>query len=208
MTDTQAVVGRRVACAEARAAERGLHDSSRCHQVSHRAVLYQFHEDRGAGRVNAQRKLIRSDGASFQNISRRAEVLEAAAGTSGDDSLLYVQLSVMYFIFQCKFHLTVQTDERFLLAVIQYVHQVSVHLLDSVGIARMERHGDHRADSTEINLDHAVVVSHVGRSQLLIILLSSVNLIELADGLVGLPDGGKTGGLCGHDIHANTEIRA
>ena len=33
-----------------------------------------------------------------------------------------------------------------------------------------------------------------------------MDLVELTDLVVGLPDGGQAGGLCGHNINADTEI--
>ena len=70
----------------------------------------------------------------------------------------------------------------------------------------MERHGDHRTDLVQIHLDQSVVVCYLAGIQFLIVFGTSVDLIELTDLVIGLPDGGQTGGLCGHYINADTEI--
>ena len=72
----------------------------------------------------------------------------------------------------------------------------------------MERHGDHGTDLAQVHVHHAVIVGHCTWIQFLVVLRTAVDLKELADGLVSLPDGGQTGGLCGHNVNANTEICA
>ena len=71
----------------------------------------------------------------------------------------------------------------------------------------MEGHGDHGTDLSQINGDHSVIVSHIRRVQLPVLFLSSMNLVELSYGLIRLPDGGQAGGLRGHDIDSDPEIR-
>ena len=72
----------------------------------------------------------------------------------------------------------------------------------------MERHGDHGTDLVQIYLDQSIIISYLTGDQFLVIFGTSVDVIELTDLVVGLQDRGQTGGLCGHDIDADTEISA
>ena len=66
----------------------------------------------------------------------------------------------------------------------------------------MKRQRDHGLDGGEVHLDAAVVVGHVGRLELAVVGGASVHGQEGVRVLVGGPDGGETGGLGGHDVHA------
>ena len=70
----------------------------------------------------------------------------------------------------------------------------------------MERHGDHGTDLVQIHLYETVIVGYLTGVQFLIFFGPSVDLVELTDLVVGLPDRGQTGGLCSHDINTDTEI--
>ena len=72
----------------------------------------------------------------------------------------------------------------------------------------MEGHGDHRLDFGEIDLHAAVIVRDIAGKKFFIVFLTAMNFVEFFDPLVCLPDGGKAGGLCSHDIHADPEISA
>ena len=71
----------------------------------------------------------------------------------------------------------------------------------------MERHCDHRSDRTKIHFDNTVIIGSLSRRKFSVIRLSAVNLIELLDLLICLPDRGQTGCLCSHYINSDTEIR-
>ena len=64
----------------------------------------------------------------------------------------------------------------------------------------MERHGDHGTDLVQIHLYETVIVGYLTGVQFLIFFGPSVDLVELTDLVVGLPDRGQAGGLCGHNI--------
>ena len=72
----------------------------------------------------------------------------------------------------------------------------------------MEGHSDHGADLAQVHIHHSVIVSHRAGIQFFVVLCSAVDLIELFNFVIGLPDRGKAGSLGGHDIHADKEIRA
>ncbi len=90
----------------------------------------------------------------------------------------------------------------------QHVCQVGIDFLDGIDIAGMEGHSDHGTDVGEVYLYHAVVVSRLLRCQLAITFLPAVDLVELLCLLIGLPDRGKAGSLCGHNIDTDPEILA
>ena len=71
----------------------------------------------------------------------------------------------------------------------------------------MERHGDHRLDLGKIDLYNAVVVSYRTGSKFLVCCGTIVCLVPLLYGIICLPDGGQAGGLCGHNVDADSEIR-
>ena len=90
MADRKCIVRRRITSSEAGTAEGGLHNGAGLHQVCHRSVFHQFHIDRRAGRIYAEGKFIRSDIMSADDVRRRTDIFKTAAGTSGDDSLVYI----------------------------------------------------------------------------------------------------------------------
>ena len=86
--------------------------------------------------------------------------------------------------------------------------KIFLNLRDGICITRMERHGDHGFDLRQIDLDHAVIVSHCSGFEFFIIRRTPVYIVEFTDAVIGLPDRTQAGGLCSHDIDAYTEVRA
>ena len=70
----------------------------------------------------------------------------------------------------------------------------------------MERQCDHRLDGAQVNINHAVVICDVCRIQFLVCVRSAMHGEELLGVLIGAPDGGKTCGLGGHNVHAVSVI--
>jgi len=70
----------------------------------------------------------------------------------------------------------------------------------------MERHCDHWFDLAKVDFHAAIIVSSFAWFQFFVIFASSMNLIEFLNLLICLPDRGKTGSLCCHYIHTDTEI--
>ncbi len=161
VADGKRVVGRRVARAKAGTAEGSLEHRSGLHQLGGAAIFHKLHIDWHGRRIHAQRKRIRSNARIFQNVRRGADILKSAARTACDNSLLYVQSAIVHLILERKVHRAVETDKRFLLAVLQDVHQICIEFLDGVCIARMERHRDHRLDLAKVHPDAAVIVRHL-----------------------------------------------
>ncbi len=65
----------------------------------------------------------------------------------------------------------------------------------------MERQCDHRLDRGQIDINHAVIVSSIGRIQLPVCIAAAVHFQELAGLFIGAPDGCQTGGLRRHDVN-------
>ena len=83
---------------------------------------------------------------SPDDIRRRADILKSAAGTSGDDPLIYIQFSIYDLILERVLHRAVQAYLGLLLHIVEDVRQVGVHLVDGVDVGWMEGHSDHRPD--------------------------------------------------------------
>ena len=145
---------------------------------------------------------------AFQDIGCVADVLKSAAGASCDDSLVYQEFSVVYFIFQSKRNFSVKADGCLLLNILQDIVKVCFQLFNRINIAWMERHCDHRFDLVEFYFYNAVIVSNSARIQFFVVCASAVDLIELTDLLIGSPDGGQTCRLSRHNIHADPVICA
>ncbi len=142
-----------------------------------------------------------------QNIRRIAYILKAAARAARNHTLLHIQSSVPDLVAQPVFNLVVvKTDKCLLLHLGQNILQVRVQLVDRISVARVERHGDHRADFREIDADHTVVICRFARRELHIISASSVNVVKFLHGSVRLPDRRQTGGLGCHNINSDAVV--
>ena len=198
MTDTEC---------EARAAERGLDDSARRQQLRKRALLNQIHVNRNRGRVNGQRKFILTQMRIAQNVSGLHNIGIRTACTARNDTLLYLQLAVDNLICQAEAELRIVCNQLFgLFYLAQDVAEICIQLVNLIGMRRMERQRDHRLDGAQVNINHAVVICDICRIQFLVCVRSAVHGEELLGVLIGAPDGGKTCGLGGHNVHAVSVI--
>ena len=207
VADGQISVCRRVSRAEAGTAECRLDNRSGLHQIRKNTVSCQLCIDRRTGRINAECEVITADILSSEDVRRVTNVFKSAARTACDNALIHQQLSVMDLVLQMEINLSVQRDLRAFFHIIQNIFQVGVALLDGVDVAGVEGHGDHRTDLVQLYGDHAVVIGNLSRIQLPVFLRAAVFLVVIPDNAVGSPDRGETGGLCGHDIHADPVIR-
>ena len=206
MTNTEGIVGRSISGTKTRSAECCLHDCSCSDQGSQCSVLSQLHVNRSTCRIYTQSKCTIANTCTFQNVCSRTDIFKSTAGASCDDSLVHIQFPVMYFIFQCKINLSIQTYLCLFLYIIQNIHQVCIQFIDGVGITRMERHSDHWTDLVQFNHDHTVIISSCTRIQLFIFFTSSMSSIEFFNLLICSPDRRQAGSFCGHNIHTDTEV--
>ena len=146
MADRQIAVCRCVAGAETRSAERCLDHSARRNHIGQFSFFRQIHIDRCAGGVNTHCEFIASDAAPFEDIRDCAQILKTAAGASGDNTLIDQKLAVSDLIGKRERCVRTETDFRRFLHAVQNIREIAVNLFDRKGIARMERHGDHRTD--------------------------------------------------------------
>ena len=206
MTDRECVVRRSISRTKAWSAERRLHNRSGFDQISDCSIFHQFHINRCTCRIYAECKFVRADIFALDNVCCRADIFKSTAGTSRNQSLIHIELAVHNLALQRIIYCAIQTYQCLLLYFMKNIFQIRINFIDCVYIGRMERHCNHRFDLTQIHIHHTVIVRHCSRIQFFIITLTSVNLIELADLLIRLPDRRQAGGLCGHNIDTDTEI--
>ncbi len=163
MADRKGIVCRRIPGAKARPAERSFQHRACLHQLRRAAVFHQLHIDRHGCRINTQCERIGSDARVVQDVRRGTDILKSAARTARDDPLFHIQLSIPHFVLESEVHRAVQADERFLLTVVEDIQKVRIQLLDGVGVARVERHRDHRLYLAQIDFDAAVIVGDLSR---------------------------------------------
>ena len=139
------------------------------------------------------------------DVRRLGDVVEQTAGAAGDDALVGPDGAVVDLIGE----LGIGLGEAALgigLHLLQQLLGVLQELVDGPGVGGMEGQGDHGLHPGQVDGDHLVVICVLAGMQGLIILGPLVGLIEAPGDLVGLPDGGKTGGLGGHHVDAVAEV--
>ena len=146
MTDTECIIGRGISGTETWSAECSLNNGSCSKKISQDTISRKFHVDWSTCRVNAECKCICTDACSAKDVCCCTDIFESTAGTSCDDSLIYIKLSVNDFIFQCIRYFTIQADLSFFLNIIQNVIKICFQFINGISIARMEWHSDHRFD--------------------------------------------------------------
>ena len=175
MADAEGVVCRRIACSEAGAAEGRLENRPGSQKVGYGALADQIHVHGLGRRVDVEGKDAVAAGSVFQNMSGSHDVAVVAAGAAGNDALLDVEFAVDDLIHQAVMevgiaHAAVDAFFRFM----KDIGQIGVELVNGKGVARMHRHGDHRLDLAQIDVNDAVVVSHIGWIEFLVVLRPAV----------------------------------
>ena len=202
VADRKAVVGGRVAGAEARAAERRAHNRAGLHKVVDVAAACKL-ECHGLARgINRQRELAAAGVGALEHAGSLDHGVVVAARAAGDNALLHVKLAVDDLVEQAKVCLALADLGGLELHLMQDVLEVLVELVDLKAVGRMERQGDHGLDARQIDLDAAVVVGNIGGLELAVVVAAAVHGQKRARVLVGGPDARQAGGLGGHDIDA------
>ena len=202
MADRKAVVGRRVAGAEARAAECRAHNRAGLHKVVNIAAARKLECHGLARRIDRQRELAAAGVGALEHASSLDHGVVVAARAAGDNALLHVQLAVDDLVEQAKVRLALADLGGLELHLMQDVLEVLVELVDLKAVGRMERQRDHGFDARQIDLDAAVVVGNIGGLELAVVVAAAVHGQECVRVLVSCPNGGKAGGLGGHDVNA------
>ena len=202
MANRKAVVGRRVAGAEARAAECRAHNRAGLHKVVDVAAACKL-ECHGLARgVDRQRELAAAGVGALEHAGSLDHGVVVAARAAGDNALLHVQLAVDDLVEQAKVRLALADLGGLELHLVQDVLEVLVELVDLKAVGRMERQRDHGLDARQIDLDAAVVVGNIGGLELAVVVAAAVHGQECARVLVGGPNARQAGSLGGHDVDA------
>ena len=202
MADGQAVVGGRVAGAKARTAERRAHDRTGLHEVVDIATARKFERHGLACGIDRQRELAAAGVGALEHAGSLDHGVVVAARAAGDNALLHVQLAVDDLVEQAKVRLALADLGGLEFHLVQDVLEILVELVNLKAVGRMERQRDHGLDARQIDLDAAVVVGNIGGLELAVVVTAAVHGQKRVRVLVGGPDGGKAGGLGGHDIDA------
>ena len=202
MADRKAVVGGRVAGAKARAAERRAHDRTGLHEVVDVAAARELERHGLARGIDRQRELAAAGVGALEHAGSLDHGVVVAARAAGDNALLHVQLAVDDLVEQAKVCLALADLGGLELHLMQDVLEVLVELVDLKAVRRMERQRDHGLDTRQIDFDATVVVGNIGGLELAVVVAAAVHGQKRVCVLVSCPNGGKAGGLGGHDVDA------
>ena len=202
MADGQTVVGRRVAGAEARAAECRAHNRASLHKVVDIAAACKLKCHGLARGIDRQRELAAAGVGALEHAGSLDHGVVVAARAAGDHALLHVQLAIDDLVEQAEVRLALADLGGLELHLVQDVLEVLVELVNLKAVGRMERQRDHGLDARQIDLDAAVVVGNIGGLELAVVVAAAVHGQKCVCVLVGSPDARQTGGLGGHDVDA------
>ena len=118
-----------------------------------------------------------------------------------------MQLSVHDLVKEREFGPAVRNAVRFDLDCAEDIREVRFEFIDLERVAGVKRQRDHGFDRTQVDIDAAVVIGHVGGVQFFIIFCSAMSGQIFLRVLVRSPYGGQAGGLCRHDVDAVPVIR-
>ena len=163
VADGELAVCRAVACAEAGAAEALTHDGTGVDKVACTAILVQLGQcGHGAG-VDAQSEDTVAAALAAQDVSSSTDVVEGAAGAASDLALVHPDSAVVELAVEVHLSALDLLVGLFLHSV-EDVGGVGLQLVDGVGVGGVHGHCDGGLDGVEVDVDAAVVVSHIGRS--------------------------------------------
>ena len=169
------------------------------------AILHELCQGGHGAGVDAEGEGPVAAAAAPEDIGGGADVVEGAAGASGDLTLLHPDGPVVEL--GHNVHLgTLDLLVGVVLDQVQDVFGVLLELVDGVGVAGVHGHGNGGLDGRQVNIHAAVVVGHVGRAHFLVGLRAAMDGEVGLRLLVGDPDGGPAGGLGGHHVNGVPEF--
>ena len=202
VADGQRPVGRHIARAEAGAAEGRADGGTAGHQVGQHAGAVQLHHNGLAAGVNAEGVVPAAAGVALEDGSGLVDAVKQAARAACDDSLIHPEPAVFDLAAQIQLHVRAAHQLLdVLLAFVEDVLEVGVQLLDGKGVGGVHGQGDHGPDLGKVHAHHAIVVGQLCRVQGLVVPCPAMDREVLPGLFIGLPDGGKAGGLGGHGIN-------
>ena len=206
MADGERVVARHVARAEARAAEARLEERARLEQRLLDAVFHQLQIDRDGRRIDGEGEIAVTNALAVENGRGFGDVVVHAAGAACDDALIDEELPIFQLVGEMQLHLAAELLMREQLGLAEDVRAVRLHVAHRERAGGVERHGDHRLDLREVDLDDAVVEGAFFGFKLLIGFRAAVDGEVFLNLLIRLPDGGEAGRLGGHDVDADAVV--
>ena len=139
---------------------------------------------------------------ALEDGSGLVDAVEQAARAACDDSLIHPEPAVFDLAAQIQLHVRAAHQLLdVLLAFVEDVLEVGVQLLDGKGVGGVHGQGDHGPDLGKVHAHHAVVIGQLCRVQGLVVPCPAMDREVLPGLFIGLPDGGKAGGLGGHGIN-------
>ena len=207
VADRQTIVAGNVAGTEARTAEGRLDDRTGLEQLLDDALTNGCHIDGNRLGISAHGEVVVTDALAAHDARSSAQVVIGTARAAGDDTLVGLYLAVLHHLVnEVALHLVAKALLGVLLDLAQDLDGIGLQLVDGECVAGVVGQGDHTLLSAQVDLDHAVVVSHLTGLEHLEVLGTLVNLVVVLHLVVGNPDRAQAGGLGGHDVDTVTEV--
>ena len=207
MADGEFAVGRCIAGAEARSAERFAEDSAGRNQVSDGAVGRQRLVCRHGIGIDRKLEFIVADIVSCKDLRGGDDVFIDTARAAGDDALVNPDIAVFINLGeQVDFRLAAKLAVGSVLGFPEILCRIFLQLINRQRVARMHRQRDHGLDFGKVAFNPGIVIRAVLDAQLLIIILTAPDFIVGLCLFIGFPDGAPACGLGCHDVDAVAEV--
>ena len=139
---------------------------------------------------------------ALQDRGAFANVVKGAARATSDDRLLDVNAALADLFGEVDADFAAQKLVHILACFGEDIARVGDQVRKLISVGWMEGQRDHRLDLGKVDLNDFVIVCERLGLQLLIIRRPAAHRQILLDFVIGLPNGGKTGGLGGHNVDA------
>ena len=206
MTNGQTVVSGNVSGAKAGAAETRLEQRTGFHQLLLHTAAHQLQINGRRRGIYRQREISAADVVAVQNGGSLGNVVIHTAGAAGNHALVHIQLTVYQLVRQMQRHLAAELVSSPLLAGAENIPGIFLQFVNGICLGGVEGQGNHRLHRPKVNGNHAVIVSALFRTELLVFLRSAVERQIFFHSLIGFPNGAEAGGFRGHDVNADAEV--
>ena len=206
MSYWQCVVGRNVACAETRSAERALDIGAASDELSNRALLEKVVIYGRRRRIYAERKLTVTHRFVLKYSACFDDIIIRTACAACDNTLLYSHFAVDDLIRQLEVDFfIVEKVVTLLFNRRKNIHRIIYHILQVIYVGRMERQRDLRNDLWQVYFHNAVVICQLIRSNSRIVVHSASDCIIILDfNVVSRPYWRQTRRFRRHYVNADT----
>ena len=209
MPDRKRIVRRRVARAEARPAEAGLHHRARRQERFRNPVAQHGKVDRCGCRIDRKIERAVSDAAALQNRGGFGQVFVHAAGAADDHALLAAHVSVCVDAGkQIELYLGRQSLLTIGLTGGKDRSGIALQRVDRQRLRRMERQRDHALDLVQPHRHHRIVVRAVRERQRTERFRPADRFIVILHGFVRDPDRAEAAHFGRHDVDADPVVHA